>query len=784
MAVRGEIGGQQVELNNAAEEATLQKLLDVMSSGKTGFSGAVADAQKQLKGVEKSSMNVASAFDKLASVLTKAASTLNGLAKIGGAAVGLAGAMVQSQPKVTDLAKTVKNVTGDFLGLGTVLETLVTMLNTNYDMFQKLSKTGIAFGLRVERLQSDFAALGVDSGQLLKSLGANVEAFATLGTATRGAEMALDMNKRAMLANGRTLMRFGMDFDEQNDRFMSFFAMNAVAMQRRNMSEAQMVNLSGDYAKYLRELSELTGKQSDEIENGLKQANMNKGFERFLAGLDGETRARMLKIVGTAEAGFGEAGKEAAMAAIMGVGPVTDAAQQITALMPGFNQTITGSANAARNFAGSQEDFNKMLMGDFNNLANSNQGFADANAKLAGTLMLMGDPYGTALSNIINGINLFGGSVEEVQGKMGKSGGAVDLFNTLNIALKDVRSAFSDLFTKVFSSGEFQTAMDNFAKWIREKTPDVIKFLERFNGDLNPFDEKGRENIMNGLKDLLVQIGNALMTAIREGAGGTAGSDMGVGYTGSLATRDLSQKRQDNGRSFSDEEINDILQEVKTLQLEKMKQDESWMNRSFAHIMSAIGVVARPIGDIFGNMEADIHGDKFTDEEMQGLAKMLQEHKKNSMSQGTVGMGSLFKNFGKGQAAMLHGEEAVIPKNSPLGGMLNMMQGDMGNMMAGMKDGKMDIGSMINQAQSMGAKYDAYAKENEAGIKSQTRGMAKDITGLSDEQLDKLEQESVKSNNSQGSGTSVNNINGGGLGAKFDELIRINKDMLSELQSM
>jgi len=108
----------------------------------------------------------------------------------------------------------------------------------------------------------------------------------------------------------------------------------------------------------------------------------------------------------------------------------------------------------------------------------------------------------------------------------------------------------------------------------------------------------------------------------------------------------------------------------------------------------------------------------------------------------------------------------------------------MGNMMQGMKDGKMDIGSMINQAQSMGAKYDAYAKDNEAGIKDQTRGLAKSITGLSDEQLDEMEKKSVQSNNSSGSGTSVNNINGGGLGSKMDELIRINKEMLSELQSM
>ena len=777
MAVRGEIGGQQVELNNAAEEATLQKLLDVMSQGKTGLAGEMKKVANEAKNVTSSSKGVASAFDKLSSTLTKAVSALNGLTKIGGAAVGLAGSLVATQPKVTDLAKGIKDVTGDFLGLGTVLETLVSMLNTNYDMFQKLSKTGIAFGLRVERLQSDFAALGVDSGQLLKSLGANVEQFANLGTATRGAEMALEMNKRAMLANGRTLMRFGMDFDEQNDRFMSFFAMNSVALQKRNMSEAQMVNLSGDYAKYLRELSELTGKQSDEIENGLKQANMNKGFERFLAGLDGETRARMLKIVGTAEAGFGEAGKEAAMAAIMGVGPVTDAAQQITALMPGFNQTITSSAAAARNFTGTQEDFNKMLMGDFNNLANSNQGFADANAKLAGTLMLMGDPYGTALSNIINGINLFGGSVDDIQGKMGKSGGAVDLFNTLNIALKDVRSAFSDLFTKVFSSGEFQTAMDNFAKWIREKTPDVIKFLERFTTDLNPFDEKGRENILNGLKELLVQIGQALGKAIREGAGGIAGTSIGEGTASVMAKQE----------TYSNEDKQDIIQSYRAMQQQRlMDSDSSWkqfwggFTRGFSNMTDWFGDMLN-----LDALEGNLRG--ITDEDYRRMAEEIatQNSKDNGRMFGTLGAtGNLFENFGKGKMMTLHGEEAVIPKNSPLGGMLDMMQGDMGNMMQGMKDGKMDIGSMINQAQSMGAKYDAYAKDNEAGIKDQTRGLAKSITGLSDEQLDEMEKQSVQSNNSSGSGTSVNNINGGGLGSKMDELIRINKEMLSELQSM
>jgi len=67
-------------------------------------------------------------------------------------------------------------------------------------------------------------------------------------------------------------------------------------------------------------------------------------------------------------------------------------------------------------------------------------------------------------------------------------------------------------------------------------------------------------------------------------------------------------------------------------------------------------------------------------------------------------------------------------------------------------------------------------------MKEQGRNFAKSF-GISDEQLDKMEAQSVKSNNSASSSTAIN-TGTSGLGPKLDELIRLNRDMLDELRNM
>lgn len=141
-----------------------------------------------------------------------------------------------------------------------------------------------------------------------------------------------------------------------------------------------------------------------------------------------------------------------------------------------------------------------------------------------------------------------------------------------------------------------------------------------------------------------------------------------------------------------------------------------------------------------------------------------------SFSRGTMGVtGKLFANFGKGTPAMLHGEEAVIPKDSGLGSFLGKMMdasgpmvgfahkkgnelqakeaamraagasdmeiaqsmmGDMGGMMAGLKGAasaggldKLSVPKMpkLDIKNQMGNMFGSMVKENEEAKRAQTQ---------------------------------------------------------------
>jgi hypothetical protein len=511
MAVKGYIGDAEVTLDNAAEQATLEAILKAIDKNADVNGDGILG--KASKGLIKNSLNplglatkaLTGSFTLLGKALGTVTALAGGIAKAGTSATVFSTGLLQSQASITDLTKAVKDSSLNVLGLGDALHALTELLYKDFTTFQQLTTSGIAFGDRMGTMAASAASTGVSLDVMAGALAQNSEQLANLGTATRGAAMAIGMSERAFDQNAQMLERFGLSYAEQTETFLGFVAQNAIALRRGTINQQQVIAQSDDYAKNLRRLSELTGIQADQIREGVEKANMNKAFENFIAGMDGETQQRMRSILDTAQAAFGDNGREAAMAMMMGTAPVTDGAQMLTTMMPGFNSQFASLTDRAKNFNGSLEDFNNQMLGDMNRFANANRGFADANSSYFGTLTLMGDAYGQAGSDIIAFVNKFGGNLEEVESKLGKTDSVSDAIITFNKAVADIREALGNLFKQVFKGDTFVNNMKTFADTIKNNTPGMVTAINNFVdtvSNYNPFDKKGRENIEKGAKQM------------------------------------------------------------------------------------------------------------------------------------------------------------------------------------------------------------------------------------------------------------------------------------------
>ena len=550
MAVTGQIGDADVRLENAAEEATMQKILEALGginesakNGNTGLGSVIKKAGPL--GVAMGA--VTGSFSLLGKAITGTVKGLGHIIKAGNAVVGFSAGLVQSQTEITGFTEGLKDSKLNILGFGDSIHAITKLLYTNYTTFQQLSTSGIAFGGRLEEMQSFASGVGINLDQLSGNLASNSEQLARLGTGTRGATMAIELAERAFLQNEAVLQRYGLSFAEQNENFLRFFAQNSLSLQRGTMSQEQLIDMSDDYAKGLRRLSEITGQQADQLEEGYQKAAMNTAFDNFISQFDGATQQRLKSVINTMQAGFGDAGRESAMAMMMGVNPVTEGAQQLTTMMPGFGSMLSGLTNNARNFNGSLEDFNNSMYGQMNQFANANRSFADANSSYFGTLAMMGDPYGMAGGEIVRFVNMFGGSMEQMTSRLGEQSPVQEAINTFNRAIRDVRDALSNLFTDVFGSPSFVSAMDTLKLKIPTFKDKIVEFIDFFRNydydaafkkikEFNPFTEEGRQKIIDGLGTLLAQLTNIIVERIGGGGsqttntisqGGTPITDMG-----------------------------------------------------------------------------------------------------------------------------------------------------------------------------------------------------------------------------------------------------------------
>lgn len=141
-----------------------------------------------------------------------------------------------------------------------------------------------------------------------------------------------------------------------------------------------------------------------------------------------------------------------------------------------------------------------------------------------------------------------------------------------------------------------------------------------------------------------------------------------------------------------------------------------------------------------------------------GLLDRLWNYITGDEQQNAFGTGG-FKDFGKGKAAMLHGLEAIVPKDSPQGAMLDSFPGGLGDLTA--------------QIQNMGNKFDPSAMKN----------LANDIAATG-APMGQAAQEMMASMSSPATSTqgNTNEDLSETINQTLQQLVQINTRQLTEIQ--
>ena len=384
--VTGDLGGQPIQLNNAATEATLKQLLAAMTviannTGKDKSAQAkskqelekelkklAAAAKKQTAEQEK---NTDATEDNTAATkeLTKEQKKqleadkkaikaqaeyigqLNGLksamsglgSSVAGVATGMTG-MLSSLANLGNSLTSTAAVFGQIPVVGGVLSSMFGAVagaaEKTYEAFKKSASVGANFGGSMTEMMDaatgagltfdQFSGIIAKTGKDLALLGGDSEAGArrlgALGKQIKGTTLAADLN------------RLGYSTEAISESMAAYGGQLAKTGALKGMSDAQLIASTGAYLKDLDTLTKLTGQSKKELEDQRAARLKDAQFRVTLSQLDAESQKNLHNLMDSIPAEHQEGMKE-----IVATGTATsEAGKKALAFLPETAKAMMG----------------------------------------------------------------------------------------------------------------------------------------------------------------------------------------------------------------------------------------------------------------------------------------------------------------------------------------------------------------------------------------------------------------------------------------------------------
>ena len=317
MAVTGDLGGNPIVLENAAEEATLQRLVDLFESKFADNSGvkkqeaaATKEATKATKsyqdivdstskGMEKYEVKLTSFGERLdktsQQIKAVGGSLTNSFKALGESGENMGGALGAITGPVggslNALGIAGKIAGGALTGFSFVAGLAMGAFDKSVKTFQQLTLAGATFGGDMIAMRMAAGNAGVTVTQFADAVSKNIGGLADFGgTATQGAQI-LSQVTAAGKASSNELFRLGIAAKDQPEFFAQFISDLSTSGRSLNTFGGDFTRIAAVAVKYrkdLQALQEITGQTREEQEAALKAQKQDAAFQALLADMDVE----------------------------------------------------------------------------------------------------------------------------------------------------------------------------------------------------------------------------------------------------------------------------------------------------------------------------------------------------------------------------------------------------------------------------------------------------------------------------------------------------------------
>lgn len=319
MSVTIETDNGKVELQGAATEDTLNRLLKAMTGKSENNKAAVqqygkavtdaANATKKtmvnLKGLGKSADDTADELDRAArgasNFANRAKSMVTGLLNGVKGLVTFAGQTAGTGMNMSQLGNAVEGLGSNFGVIGGILGAsggaIVGHSANLIDTFDALSSTGANFTNNLFDLERTAANSYLSLEQMTGMLRSNSEALAVFGGSTRlGAKRFTEMNQVMQNTYRRDFAMLGLKASDSAEMLASFTAMQARNTAFQTMGTNQQAQAGANFVKEITMLANLTGQDRKQLAERMAQNKLRADIELQISRM-GETGSKNTRAV-------------------------------------------------------------------------------------------------------------------------------------------------------------------------------------------------------------------------------------------------------------------------------------------------------------------------------------------------------------------------------------------------------------------------------------------------------------------------------------------------------